>query len=144
MKFSALRRDRRLSTDSLRMWERRYRFPQPMRDADSEPVHPVSQVEKLHSIKRLMDCGQHPGRVISRGVGQPGVACRFDEQRYTGQIRSNLRNASTSIELTARGLRVFDKACLPRGPCLVFGRPISGGKNWGLCRCNTSARLPPT
>jgi len=63
--ISAVERDTGLSKDTLRMWERRYRFPIPLRDANGERIYPVSQVEKLRLIKRLMDRGQRPGRIIT-------------------------------------------------------------------------------
>src|SRR5438477_12860073 len=79
--ISAVERDTGLSKDTLRMWERRYRFPTPMRDANGERIYPASQVEKLRLIKRLMDRGHRPGRVIARSLeelaelaSQPGIA----------------------------------------------------------------------
>jgi hypothetical protein len=90
LKISAVQRDTRLSTDTLRMWERRYSFPQPMREANSEPVHPVSRVEKLRSIKRLMDREHRPGRIISRRVGEPAARgrCRVEEHLYPDIFKS--------------------------------------------------------
>jgi MerR family transcriptional regulator, light-induced transcriptional regulator len=68
LSISAVERDTGLSKDTLRMWERRYGFPQPGRDANGERVYPVSQVEKLQLIKRLMDRGHRPGKIISRSL----------------------------------------------------------------------------
>ena len=66
--ISAVERDTGVSKDTLRMWERRYGFPEPLRDANGERVYPVSQVEKLQLIKRLMDRGHRPGKIIARSV----------------------------------------------------------------------------
>ena len=44
-----------LSKDTLRVWERRYGFPQPDRDASGERLYPAEQVTRLRLIKRLMD-----------------------------------------------------------------------------------------
>ncbi|MFO1206125.1 MAG: MerR family transcriptional regulator [Burkholderiales bacterium] len=66
--IAAVERDTGLSKDTLRMWERRYGFPAPLRDANGERVYPRSQVEKLRLIKRLMDCGHRPGRIITQTV----------------------------------------------------------------------------
>jgi len=47
------------------MWERRYQFPSPLRDEHGERLYPHLQVEKLRLVKRLMDAGHRPGRLIS-------------------------------------------------------------------------------
>ena len=66
--ISAVERDTGLSKDTLRVWERRYRFPAPLRDANGERIYTASQVEKLRLIKRLMDRGHRPGRIIARSL----------------------------------------------------------------------------
>jgi len=68
--ISAVERDTGLSKDTLRMWERRYGFPTPSRDANGERIYPASQVEKLRLIKRLMDRGHRPGRIIERPLDE--------------------------------------------------------------------------
>ena len=67
LNISAVERDTGLSKDVLRMWERRYGFPDPMRDAHGERVYPISQVEKLQLMKRLIDRGHRPSKIISLG-----------------------------------------------------------------------------
>jgi DNA-binding transcriptional MerR regulator/methylmalonyl-CoA mutase cobalamin-binding subunit len=62
--IAAVERDTGLSKDVLRMWERRYGFPSPQRDAHGERSYPVDQVERLRTIKRLMDQGHRPGKLI--------------------------------------------------------------------------------
>ena len=63
--ISAVERDTGLSKDTLRVWERRYGFPQPLRDANGERLYSSEQVERLRLIKRLMDQGHRPGRLFS-------------------------------------------------------------------------------
>ncbi len=63
--IAAVERDTGLSKDTLRMWERRYQFPAPLRDANGERLYPRSQVEKLRLVKRLMDHGHRPGRIMN-------------------------------------------------------------------------------
>lgn len=63
--ISAVERDTGLSKDVLRMWERRYGFPQPERDDNGERAYPSEQVERLRLIRRLMDQGHRPGKLIS-------------------------------------------------------------------------------
>ncbi len=47
------------------MWERRYGFPMPERDPNGERLYPSDQVQRLRLIKRLMDQGHRPGRLLS-------------------------------------------------------------------------------
>ncbi len=63
--IAAVERDTGLSKDVLRMWERRYGFPIPERDANGERVYPAEQVERLRLIKRLMNQGHRPGKLIA-------------------------------------------------------------------------------
>ncbi|RIX48894.1 MAG: MerR family transcriptional regulator [Rhodocyclales bacterium GT-UBC] len=63
--IAAVERDTGLSKDVLRMWERRYGFPVPDRDSNGERCYPAEQVERLRLIKRLMDQGHRPGKLIA-------------------------------------------------------------------------------
>lgn len=68
LSIAAVERDTGLSKDTLRVWERRYGFPRPERDALSERAYPLEQVEKLRVIKRLMDAGHRPGRIVAQSM----------------------------------------------------------------------------
>jgi methanogenic corrinoid protein MtbC1 len=48
----------------LRVWERRYGFPQPVRDAAGDRLYPGDQVDRLKLISRLLDAGLRPGKVV--------------------------------------------------------------------------------
>ncbi|PKO30922.1 MAG: MerR family transcriptional regulator [Betaproteobacteria bacterium HGW-Betaproteobacteria-7] len=63
--IAAVERDTGLSKDVLRMWERRYGFPTPERDGNGERSYPAAQVERLRLIKRLMDMGHRPGKLLA-------------------------------------------------------------------------------
>jgi MerR family transcriptional regulator, light-induced transcriptional regulator len=63
--IAAVERDTGLSKDVLRMWERRYGFPLPERDSNGERCYPAAQVDRLRLIKRLMDAGHRPGKLIA-------------------------------------------------------------------------------
>ena len=65
MTIGAVERDTGLGKDTLRVWERRYGFPQPLRDTNGERLYSSVQVERLRLIKRLMDQGHRPGRLFS-------------------------------------------------------------------------------
>jgi MerR family transcriptional regulator, light-induced transcriptional regulator len=64
LSISAVERDTGLSKDVLRVWERRYGFPVPDRDANGERIYPLSQVERLRTLKRLLDAGHRPGKLL--------------------------------------------------------------------------------
>ncbi len=64
LSISAVERDTGLSKDVLRVWERRYGFPTPERDEHDERQYPLAQVERLRAIKRLMDAGHRPGKLL--------------------------------------------------------------------------------
>jgi len=63
--ISAVERETGLSKDTLRAWERRYGFPLPERDARGDRRYPPQQVERLRKIKRLVDHGFRPSKIIS-------------------------------------------------------------------------------
>lgn len=70
--IAAVERDTGLGKDTLRVWERRYGFPQPLRDTFGERVYPAEQVEHLRLIKRLMDQGQRPGTLLRQPIAELG------------------------------------------------------------------------
>ena len=62
--IAAVERDTGLSKDVLRVWERRYGFPSPLRDAHGERVYTQEQLEKLRLLRLLIDHGKRPGNII--------------------------------------------------------------------------------
>jgi DNA-binding transcriptional MerR regulator/methylmalonyl-CoA mutase cobalamin-binding subunit len=54
--------------DLLRMWERRYGFPNPERDANGDRLYSLEQVDKLSLIKQLLDRGKRPGKLVGLEV----------------------------------------------------------------------------
>lgn len=61
-------RDTGLAKETLRVWERRYAFPQPQRDAFGERSYPAEQVQKLRMVKRLLDLGFRPGKIMQHST----------------------------------------------------------------------------
>lgn len=62
--IAAVERDTGIAKDTLRVWERRYGFPAPLRDAHGERLYPSAQVEKLRLMRRLMDQGRRPSTIV--------------------------------------------------------------------------------
>jgi len=63
--IAAVERETGLGKDTLRVWERRYGFPQPQRDPFGERIYPPDQLNRLKLIKRLMDQGLRPGMLMA-------------------------------------------------------------------------------
>ena len=59
-----------ISRDTLRMWERRYGFPNPLRNERRERVYDGTQLERLRLIKQLLDRGMQPGKLVKLDVQQ--------------------------------------------------------------------------
>ncbi|MCE1244964.1 MerR family transcriptional regulator [Oryzomicrobium sp.] len=72
MTIAAVERETGLSKDTLRVWERRYGFPTPERDGNGERIYAPEQVDKLRLVRRLMDRGYRPGRLL--GIGDEALA----------------------------------------------------------------------
>jgi len=70
LNISAVERETGLSKDVLRMWERRYGFPDPKRDDNAERQYAPDEVAKLRAIKRLMDTGLRPGKLIRQSLDE--------------------------------------------------------------------------
>ena len=68
--IAAVEREVGVSKDVLRVWERRYGFPAPRRDRHGERVYPADQVDRLRLVKRLMDQGHRPGKLLSRSCDE--------------------------------------------------------------------------
>ncbi len=100
--IAAVERDTGLSKDVLRVWERRYGFPVPARDDHGERIYPAEQVERLRLVKRLMDAGHRPGKLLAtpteelnvlapRRPQAPGAASRADAAMELGDLMSLIK-----------------------------------------------------
>jgi methanogenic corrinoid protein MtbC1 len=63
--IATVERETGLSKDTLRIWERRYGFPAPKRDDNGERVYTPDQLDKLRLIRRFMDLGHRPGKIVA-------------------------------------------------------------------------------
>lgn len=68
--IAEVERDTGLGKDTLRVWERRYGFPDPGRDKQGERAYPLEQVQRLRLIKRALDVGLRPGKVVPLSMAQ--------------------------------------------------------------------------
>ena len=64
LSIGAVERDSGIARDTLRVWERRYGFPEPLRNDKGERIYSEVQLRKLQRIRRLLDQGLRPGKVV--------------------------------------------------------------------------------
>ena len=98
-------RDTGLSKDTLRVWERRYGFPTPTRDAQGERQYDNEQLLRLRHIRRLIDAGHRPGRVVAEmpvvlpgGVPGGAAAPRPAGFRTSADYAALCRQATEALE----------------------------------------------
>lgn len=93
--------------DTLRIWERRYGFPDPQRGQANERSYSREQLERLQLIKQLCDCGIRPGKLAGLALEELGGLAR--------QIQSDDHQINADVSGLMR--------------CLTEGRPSTlGGK----------------
>lgn len=68
--IAAVERDTGLGKDTLRVWERRYGFPLPLRNSNGERLYTPEQVARLRLLKRLVDRGKRPGKIMHLDAAQ--------------------------------------------------------------------------
>jgi methanogenic corrinoid protein MtbC1 len=116
LSIAAVERDTGIGKDTLRVWERRYGFPTPGRDANDQRTYPVVQVEQLRVIKRLMDQGHRPGRVVSQPMavlqqlsrGEASLQAMQPKQAALAkQVPAELQTYQTALQSQdAEGIRL--------------------------------------
>jgi DNA-binding transcriptional MerR regulator len=62
--IGVVERDTGIGRDTLRVWERRYGFPEPIRNAKGERTYPEDQLRRLQRVRRLLDLGMRPGKLL--------------------------------------------------------------------------------
>ncbi len=107
--ITSVERDTGISKDTLRMWERRYGFPSPQRDALGERVYLLEQVEKLRTVKRLIDIGYRPGKIIALDISAL-YALISAPSKHHRQSRST--SASHSTDDASQGFNLEQVAIL--------------------------------
>lgn len=62
--IGAVERDTGIGRDTLRVWERRYGFPEPVRNEKGERIYTESQLRRLQRVRRLLDQRLRPGKLL--------------------------------------------------------------------------------
>ena len=89
MRIADVERDTGIGKDTLRVWERRYDFPRPDRDALGERVYSADQIDRLRIIRRLLDKGMRPSKVLPLDL--PALQQLLD--KHSGPLHSPARHA---------------------------------------------------
>jgi len=101
---------------TLRIWERRYGFPQPGRDPRGERSYPDEQVRKLRLVADLMAHGHRPGRLVQLTLPQLAALAGPAGEPGDGEPRPassddpviaalHRHDASEVLRLLAQGIR---------------------------------------
>jgi DNA-binding transcriptional MerR regulator len=88
--ISAVERETGISKEVLRKWESRYGFPTPDRDEQGERVYAPEQVARLRLIKRLMDAGIRPSKVVPESAGDLAALAEQSHVRMAGPAASQV------------------------------------------------------
>lgn len=117
---------------TLRMWERRYGFPQPLRDRHGDRVYPPDQVERLQAALPLLRQGARPGKLFGGGGFLPLFVSAPEPASHHLPLIAHLRHyrmneLRTTLQhcLMALGMRRFVTDCLA---------PLSASVS-EACRC---------
>lgn len=126
--IAVVERETGIGKDTLRVWERRYGFPQPLRDNHGERLYPADQVARLRLMRRLMTAGHRPSRLVGATEAQlqtmiaalpeakpsetmPGELIeivRLLKEHDAGRLRSAFVQ-----RLSRQGLEHFVTCCVP-------------------------------
>lgn len=118
--IAGVERETGIGKDALRVWEKRYGFPVPERDEREERLYPQDQVDRLRLIKRLLDSGMRPVKVVGLDMPElnallnhmPDDAARHSEDLagFIGLIKSHQAAAlrvALSRALLQQGMEDF-------------------------------------
>lgn len=97
--IGTVERDTGIKRDTLRVWERRYGFPKPVRNDKGERLYPEEQLRQLQRIRRLLDQGCRAGKLLPP-----------DEDKLN-ELESSLRviiPASSDVESILRAVSEAD------------------------------------
>ena len=128
MTIAAVERDCGLPKDTLRVWERRYGFPNPLRDHHDERLYPADQVATLRLLRRLVDAGHRPGKVVGRSDEDLSLLLRQVGVPAPHAIRSEAQQVLKLLgAYDAAGLREILNAIVLRAGLGAFAAEIGPG-----------------
>jgi DNA-binding transcriptional MerR regulator/methylmalonyl-CoA mutase cobalamin-binding subunit len=122
-----------LTKEVIRKWESRYGFPSPGRDDNGDRLYPADQVANLRLIRRLLDAGMRPSKVVGLArlelealAEKASLVCRAELGDFEGAVVAALCNhdltGMTQLlhgEVHRQGLLAFVSDILPRLNALI-------------------------
>lgn len=96
--IAEVERETGLGKDTLRVWERRYGFPVPLRDKLGERAYPDAQVQRLRVLKRLLDAGHRPGKVVPLPLAQLQALLEAAPAGRTERVRKRAVASAGELE----------------------------------------------
>ena len=97
--IAAVERETGLGKDTLRVWEKRYGFPAPTRDSAGDRLYSAAQVQRLKQIRRLLDGGLRPGKVVGLDDAQLGQLLESQEPATTAFLSKTHKQDSLHSHL---------------------------------------------
>lgn len=104
--IAAVERETGLSKDTLRVWEKRYGFPNPHRDAFDDRRYNPAQVQRLKLIKRLIDSGYRPGKIV--GMNEVALQELLDNNQHLSKTTTSAAADKPNISLLLDALSTHD------------------------------------
>ena len=99
--IGVVERDTGIGRDTLRVWERRYGFPAPSRNQKGERVYTEYELRHLQRIRRLMDQGLRPGKLLplaENDLNQLEASLQPASSEANDEVIEALLNAVKSVD----------------------------------------------
>jgi len=101
--------------DLLRQWERRYGYPNPLRDEHGDRIYSAQHLDKLIVIRQLLDQGLRPGKLVKMEVDDLRELVQIPEAPFGKEELIELLKTSDANAVVAwldqqvqqHGLRAF-------------------------------------
>ena len=114
LSIAAVERATGLGKDTLRVWERRYGFPSPTRDAAGDRVYSAEQVRRLKRIRSLLDAGLRPGKIV--GLDDAALQALLAQHTTTPSVDSSRTDIATPlVQDMLRAIGTHDARALLHG-----------------------------
>ena len=88
--IGSVERETGISKETLRIWERRYGFPHPVRTSNGVRNYSDESIAKLRLVKRLLDRGLRAGDIVPKSIEQLEAIDRSTTTSPTGTDRALL------------------------------------------------------
>ena len=129
-----------LAKDVIRKWEIRYGYPRPLRDANGDRLYPADQVTNLRLIRRLIDGGIRPSKVVGLDYEQLKVMSdtlilrpENSEEAFADKVLKTLQMHNLPMlskllrdSMYQQGLQVFVQLTLPALNAQIGNKWLNG------------------